>query len=61
MSLLEVVIALLVVGLLLWGINKYLPLEAGIKTLLNVAVVLIMVLWLFRGLGGCEYLAGIHT
>lgn len=46
MSLLNLVIVLIVVGILLWLVNTYLPLDPKIKQILNVVVVVVVVLWL---------------
>lgn len=46
MSLVSLVIVLIVVGVLLWLVNTYIPMDGKIKQILNVAVVIIVVLWL---------------
>ncbi len=51
MSLVSVVIALLIVGVALWLINTYVPMDGKIKTILNVVVVIAVVVWLLQGLG----------
>jgi len=51
MPLINVVITLIVVGVLLWLINTYIPMDAKIKTILNVVVVIAVVLWLLRAFG----------
>jgi len=51
MPLIHVVIVLVVVGVLLWLINTYLPMDAKIKTILNIVVVIVVVLWLLRAFG----------
>jgi hypothetical protein len=54
MSLLSVVITLLVIGLLLYFINSYLPIDAKIKKLINLVVIVAVVFWLisvFFGFG----------
>jgi hypothetical protein len=51
MSLINVVIALIIVGVLLWLINTYLPMDAKIKNILNIVVVIAVVLWLLRAFG----------
>ncbi len=51
MSLINVVIALIVVGVLLWLINNYLPMDGKIKNILNIVVVIAVVLWLLRAFG----------
>lgn len=56
MSLLGVLIALVVVGVVLWLINSYVPMDAKIKMILNVVVVLVLIIWLLQGFGLIGYL-----
>lgn len=51
MSLISVVITLIVIGLLLWLINTYIPMAGSIKSILNVVVVIAVILWLLYGFG----------
>ena len=46
MPLVTVVVALIVVGVLLWLINTYLPMDGKIKSILNAVVVIAVVIWL---------------
>ncbi len=51
MSLVSIVVVLIVVGVLLWLINSYLPMDGKIKSILNAVVVIAVVLWLLRVFG----------
>ncbi|MBL8782235.1 MAG: hypothetical protein JNL06_14965 [Alphaproteobacteria bacterium] len=51
MPLIQLVIALVVVGVLLWLINTYIPMDGKIKQILNVVVVIAVVLWLLQVFG----------
>ena len=51
MSLLSLVITLVVVGVLLWLLNNYVPMDGKIKTIINVVVVIVVVIWLLQALG----------
>jgi hypothetical protein len=51
MSLISVVIVLIVVGVLLWLANTYIPMDNKIKTIMNVVVVIAVVLWLLNVFG----------
>ncbi|HWR53241.1 MAG TPA: Thivi_2564 family membrane protein [Bryobacteraceae bacterium] len=51
MSLVTIVLVLLVVGVLLWLINTYVPMASSIKTILNIVVVIVVLLWLARAFG----------
>jgi hypothetical protein len=60
MSLLHVVIVLIVVGFLLWLINRFIPMAGSIKSILNIVVVIVVVLWLLNIFGIFSYFPGIH-
>jgi hypothetical protein len=51
MPLIHLVIVLIVVGVLLWLVNSYIPMDAKIKKILNVVVVVIVILWLLSAFG----------
>jgi hypothetical protein len=51
MSLISIVIVLIVVGVLLWLVNAYIPMARPIKTILNVVVVICVILWLLSVFG----------
>ena len=51
MTLLAVAIVIIVVGVLLWAVNQYMPMDAGIKKILNIVVVVVLVLWLLSAFG----------
>jgi 1-acyl-sn-glycerol-3-phosphate acyltransferase len=56
MPLITVVIALVVVGLLLWLVNRYIPMQSQIKGILNGVVVIVVILWLLKVFGLFGYL-----
>jgi hypothetical protein len=51
MSLITIIVVLVVVGMLLWLINNYVPMDAKIKNILNIVVVIIVVIWLLQSFG----------
>lgn len=51
MPLLSIIIVLVVIGLILWLINTYIPMARPIKTILNVVVVIAVILWLLSVFG----------
>ena len=51
MSLLGLVITLVVVGVLLWLLNNYVPMDGKIKSILNAVVVIVVVIWLLQAFG----------
>lgn len=59
MPILPIILTLVVVGVVMWAINAYIPMSATIKRLLNIVVVVLLVLWLLRLLGVWEYMASV--
>lgn len=51
MPLLNVLIILVVVGVILWLINNYIPMDRKIKSILNVVVVIFVIIWLLQVFG----------
>ena len=51
MPLMNVLVTLIVVGVLLWLVNSYIPMDAKIKQILNIVAVIAVVLWLLRVFG----------
>ncbi|MCL4547106.1 MAG: hypothetical protein M1495_00875 [Bacteroidetes bacterium] len=60
MSLLGLVLVLVVVGVLLWLINSYIPMQATIKKILNVVVVIVVILWILSAFGIIDGMQTIH-
>jgi UDP-N-acetylmuramyl pentapeptide phosphotransferase/UDP-N-acetylglucosamine-1-phosphate transferase len=61
MSLISLVITLIVVGVLLWLVNSYIPMDSKIKNILNIVVVVAVVVWLLNILGLMDSLRGIRV
>ncbi|MBK9256708.1 MAG: hypothetical protein IPM42_14565 [Saprospiraceae bacterium] len=51
MPLINVFIVLIVVGVILWLINSYIPMDRKIKNILNAVAVIVVVLWLLQAFG----------
>lgn len=51
MPLINIVIALIVVGVLLWLVNNFIPMASSIKTILNVVVVVAVAIWVLQAVG----------
>jgi hypothetical protein len=60
MPLMQVVISLVVVGILLWLVNNFIPMQSNIKSILNGLVVICVVLWLVNLFGLFNSLSRIH-
>jgi preprotein translocase subunit Sec61beta len=61
MPLIQVVVVLIVVGVLLWLINRFIPMAGSIKSILNAVVVIAVVLWLLNVFGLFSYISTIHV
>jgi hypothetical protein len=49
--LINIIIVLIVVGVLLWLVNNYIPMDSKIKSILNAVVVICVVIWLLQAFG----------
>jgi succinate-acetate transporter protein len=58
MPLIQLIVILIVIGVLLWAVNTFIPMDARVKQILNVVVILALVIWLLFFLLG---VAGINT
>lgn len=51
MPLVYIVLVLIIVGMALWLINRYIPMAGSIKTILNVVVVIAVCVWVLKAVG----------
>jgi len=51
MSLLSILLIIIVVGVLLWLVNTYIPMDRKIKNILNIVVVIVVIVWLLKAFG----------
>ena len=61
MPLISLVVVLIVVGVLLWLVNTYIPMDGKIKSILNAVVVIAVVIWLLQVFGLLGSLNGIRV
>jgi hypothetical protein len=61
MPILQILIVLIVVGVLLWLVNSFIPMQGTIKSILNAVVVIGVVLWLLNIFGLFHSLSHIHV
>lgn len=59
MTLINLVVILALIGFVVWAINTYVPMSAGMKKLLNIAVVVVVVIWLLKLLGLLDSLSAV--
>jgi hypothetical protein len=60
MPLLQIVTVLVVVGILLWLVNRFIPMQGTIKSILNAVVIIVVVLWLLNAFGLLHGLSNIR-
>lgn len=60
MPLLTIVIVLIVIGVLLYLVNQYLPMDDKIKKIMNIVVVIAVVLYLLQAFGVWGYLGRVR-
>jgi hypothetical protein len=61
MPLINVVFTLIVVGFILWLVNRFMPMDAKIKSILNIVVVIAVVVWLLNAFGLFGHLGSIRV
>lgn len=61
MPLLQMVLVLVVVGVLLWLVNRFIPMQGTIKSILNAVVVVCVVLWILNVFGLFRSISGIRV
>jgi len=60
MPLINLIITLVVVGVLLWLINSFIPMQSTIKKILNVVVIIVVIIWLLSAFGVIGPISGIR-
>jgi hypothetical protein len=61
MPIINIVLVLIVVGVLLWLVNNYIPMAGSIKKILNIVVVVTVVLWLLNIFGILSSISRLRT
>jgi len=61
MPLIQIFVVLIVVGILLWLVNRFIPMAGSIKSILNAVVVIVVVVWLLNVFGLMHYITRLHT
>lgn len=61
MSVLTILLVLIIVGIILWAVNTYIPMDRKIKNILNIVTVIIVIVWLLRAFGLITFLSGVHV
>jgi hypothetical protein len=61
MPLLTVFLVLIIVGILLWAVNTYIPMDHKIKNIFNIVVVVVTIVWLLKVFGLFAYMMNIQA
>jgi hypothetical protein len=61
MPIIQIFVVLIVVGVLLWLVNRFIPMAGSIKSILNAVVVIVVVVWLLNIFGLMHYITTIHV
>jgi hypothetical protein len=61
MPLLTILLVIIIVGVLLWVVNSFIPMDRNIKSILNIVVVIVLIVWLFNVFGLFTYLTNIRV
>lgn len=61
MSLIQIVISLVVVGVVMWLINTYIPMQSGVKKVMNIVVVIAVILYVLMAFGVIGSAGGISV
>jgi hypothetical protein len=61
MTIISLIVTLIVIGVLLWLANAYIPMDAKIKNILNIVVVICVVLWLLSVFGVIGHWGGMQV
>jgi hypothetical protein len=51
MPILTILLVIVLVGVLLWAVNSFIPMDSKVKSILNVVVVVLLILWLLQAFG----------
>jgi hypothetical protein len=61
MPILTILLVLVVVGVILWLVNTYIPMDSKIKSILNVVVVVLVIIWLLQAFGLFSSVKNLHV
>jgi hypothetical protein len=61
MPILTILLVLVIVGVVLWLVNTYIPMDSKIKGILNVVVVILVIIWLLQAFGLFSSVKNMHV
>lgn len=51
MSILTLIVVIVLIGLVLWLVNTYIPMQPVVKNILNIVVIILLLIFILKGLG----------
>jgi hypothetical protein len=51
MPILTILLVIVLVGVLLWAVNSFIPMDSKVRSILNVVVVILLIIWLLQAFG----------
>jgi hypothetical protein len=61
MSILSILLVIVLVGVLLWAVNSFVPMDGKIRSILNIVVVLLLIIWLLQAFGLLQGLSSLRV
>lgn len=51
MDIVSVIVTLVIAGVVLWAINRFIPMQGTVKQILNIVVIIVLIVWLLKAFG----------
>ena len=61
MSLFSIILIIVIVGMLLWALNRFVPMDSKVRSILNAVVVILLIIWLLQAFGVIGPILGIRV
>ena len=61
MPVLTILLVIVLVGVLLWAVNNFIPMDSKVRSILNVVVVILLIIWLLQAFGLFHGLANVRV
>lgn len=61
MSILSILIVIIVIGVILYLVNTYVPMDSKVKMIFNIVVIIVIIIWLLKVFGLFSSLGSIHV
>jgi hypothetical protein len=61
MPILTIILIIVLVGVLLWALNSFVPMDSKVKSILNIVVVILLIIWLLQAFGLIDGLLNVRV